>query len=485
MKNFLAAASAAAAVLVAPSLAHADQSAACHALWTTVDHTGAGVLRGGQANALCGTAPRDEPDLALLHALDRPDLANKEIARAYFVRQCFRWPAGDVALRFALCDHDAKLLDKAKYDAEAATLHPDDGDRKLLDDNWQATMVAVDHYHQEWQTHLAARRKDNQRLLVDELERSIQALDKEIATDPIYQASYTLLGRVEAALASQWREHAPRRDVDGCADNAKTLAARIAATKPKTAEQVRQAITTDPRTWLMFELRIACDAAAGRYVDAGAASMITYSRPMFQGPRAQALGALFTAIKDPKQNIDTDIGRAEANLDDLRHTWPLFEALGDVWSGKFDYLGAVEDDPEDANREPSNRRVSLGRIGKLAKTDDPALVKLTFKKETWVTPTWECIRTGKINMFESDGTPVYDSRCHVTGEQTLSMEPSERLIDAVDAAGLKAGQLVKFTTYVTQTNQKYDRATAYVFELDEGKGKGQHAVSYFGYPLAK
>jgi hypothetical protein len=49
--------------------------------------------------------------------------------------------------------------------------------------------------------------------------------------------------------------------------------------------------------------------------------------------------------------------------------------------------------------------IEQGRVSAVKKTKDG--IRVTFKKDRWMEPTFSCTSTGRIMAFESAGKPIY------------------------------------------------------------------------------
>ncbi len=128
-----------------------------------------------------------------------------------------------------------------------------------------------------------------------------------------------------------------------------------------------------------------------------------------------------------------------------------------------------------------NRYVKLGRIAAIKPTDNPDLKLVTFKTEKWSIPAYACTKTGRVAMFEGDGTPIWESNCKVSGDIAMALSLPEIIVTASEASPLKPGLMVKVAIPRTLHPKM---PNAYIFELTEGKGKAQRAIRYFDFPLA-
>lgn len=439
-----------------------------------------------RSDAACRDRDGDDtnhgPNWKLLHAMDRPDLQGKEIARAWLVANCLI-PYNHPLPRYLACGYDARRLNRAGFDAEVKSLALDKDEAARLKDVWElATQRAA-----EVKGLVEQDGGDTPKLVIEGPERAIAADEAALAADAEQVALFAFMGHAGQLLLDRaLRNTYEAVPLEGCDENAQKLAALVAAQHPKTPDDVRRALFGSRLVWLRMHVDMYCAAAHTETPHQLAYREIMSHQPFLGGPRAAAFIHVAELLNAPDASYRTGLGRAEVNDLEARQGWDesTLYSLG-LAANRFnsDHMQSVIDDPDDADREPNQRRVTIGHVKAIKPAEFPAVMAVTFKEEKWTVPTYKCSPTGRIAGWESDGTPILDRNCVEVGEETLSMTPPSVMLSPTEAGKLKPGMLVKYT--YPRFGDVQDAINGYVYEVDEGKGKTQHAVSYFGFPLEK
>lgn len=253
------------------------------------------------------------------------------------------------------------------------------------------------------------------------------------------------------------------------------LVRHVTDRKPKTKDDVTTALT-DVAGYPMFARLVLCDAAEGRWADAAAErKILQLGRFRSGGYTAAVWGVLDGGNQVPDGlSLEDDVARETDRI--LEEHVQRVSTLNEAFTG----TGGISE--EDAKRE--GEIIAQGRIAKVAKIDGG--IRLTFKKVSWIEPTYECTQTNRIINFESDGTPIYFSDCKITGTHTETFQPDPRVFTDRSAAGVKVGQDIKIvTSELAVKDQSPDRPTSFVLEVDRpARGKKPATpVRYFGIDL--
>ena len=71
------------------------------------------------------------------------------------------------------------------------------------------------------------------------------------------------------------------------------------------------------------------------------------------------------------------------------------------------------------------------------------MVKVTFKKETWVEDLFNCKETNRIDRIGDDGKIIYREICHPAGTKKHELKEEPVLVEKRFAGALKAGRFLE------------------------------------------
>jgi hypothetical protein len=252
------------------------------------------------------------------------------------------------------------------------------------------------------------------------------------------------------------------------------LATVVAKESPASAEDVRAAFSGAVARPLLLRV-VACDAASGRILEAAAGSeLMKVIKTSYDGPY-QYLSQAATAA--PR------VGGVAAVPNELDRRVRM------IWDNTIreNSLNLSDDPEERAKFAPGERAAFIpqGRIQKLTKSGDGFII--TFKKEKFEVPDFQCTNTGKVIGYQSDGTPHYRRNCKEVGSHLETYELGPHYVSANNVGNLKlrVGQFVKIASMEAYPEhaKAFPAKPGFVAEIDDVKGKKWTPVAYWGIPI--
>lgn len=405
--------------------------------------------------------------------MDRPDLPESAIARAFTVYGCLvNSPGGRDDAGYANCAGDVARLDRKKVEDEATALK-----LNALGRARALTLYGVAKARADLWT--AALKKDPKtaKVLVDVPLAAYDGWYKTVY-EP-HKAAFDRAFAIEDKIMALDPNDVSHKPVTiGCEDLRKDVRDYIASKKPKAKKDVLEA-AGDPVGYPLLVRLALCDGAEGRKTSAAAEIQVAKTQKReFLGPRMAAHWATIDAgIDEPSMQSKVSWCKSMEQRKDLAVERATF------LSADPDRVSSLDEGTGDEGVDRSHI-IDTGKVASVKATKDGLLV--TFKKETWMAPTWSCTTSGKIVMFESDGTPVYSRDCKIVGQHQESFQLDPHVFDqASTTTKIKVGQIVKSVTAAEAVPGGALRGL--VMEIDEpGKGKKTPTpLEYFGVPLSK
>jgi hypothetical protein len=186
------------------------------------------------------------------------------------------------------------------------------------------------------------------------------------------------------------------------------------------AKEVPELVSHDELGVITLRALALCDAAAGRQADAvSEVDALEKSFP-FRGPRMHAVWAAMAATSKLIPDTQSPV---------------LVPA--DISDG---LLGSAKDRAESNYHADPWDQPEQGLIDRITKVPDG--YKLTFKKQQWVEPDYDCKETGPRWWSQVDGRWKRDFACKQVGSHRESSQLDPRIVSAETGAGLRPGQVV-------------------------------------------
>lgn len=343
--------------------------------------------------------------------LDRPGRPVSEIARVYHVWSCFRSHASALLM----CGPDAKRMNRAAYDAEVAKLklNPEHtaSFKKYFDDA-QARVKAA---QQDLVEHTPAGETWYQKVL--------EAGDKAFGEwDAVYAANKGLIDAAYAIEDKWWALPPMKRTAVndlGCDEVRSGWRKWVVGKKFTSAKQLPEAVRSDEVATIALRALALCDGAAGRKMDAAFEVEALLDGFTFRGARSHAAWAAIAAMgKIVPENM------APA-MQPLKIYDALFKEAKDSSEYGFN----------------ADRDLEQGKIDKIT-PGQSGLVEVSFKKESWMEPDFNCYDLPTRYWSSSEGHYKHDFACKKVGSHPESSELKPHLFSALSAAGFKPGQVV-------------------------------------------
>jgi hypothetical protein len=375
--------------------------------------------------------------------IDRPTHKVSEIARVYHVFNCYDVgpdKATDMNLpdRYFMCGMDAKLLNKAAYEAEV--------DATELDAPHKATMKAIwgplQAYVQRAEAVTASRAADP---------AYKQVLDAEAAGlkdwDRFYGENKALIDATMAVedkwFATDGMTRVTKQVELGCEPVRAGWQKWLADKKLTSAKQVPDAVKGDELGTITLRALALCDAA-GRVQPAATMEAEALERNFpFRGARMHAVWSAMAALG--KLIPDNVV--------------PVMQPLKGP-----DYVYAqVTKALESGDNFHVERgdHLEQGKIDKVVASGDD--VNVTFKKESWMEPDMQCYDLPSRYWSQSEGRYKHDFACKQIGQHKETSQLPPALVPAAYAKGLKSGQVATL-----RTGKRGDKRYAYAIESRTG-----------------
>jgi hypothetical protein len=349
-----------------------------------------------------------------------------EHLKVAFVEQCVDSYHGSIG-RWAICQGDARGLDRKRFDAELAGPTIDPRDRLAAKLRFVKLQGAVAAAEAKWNA-LAAKDDGVVKVITTIPAEATKAFAEAAAAHPALLAwSYQL---VDDARANN------KKLLNGCDDTLRThLTSYLTAKAPRTREELRDLFKDEIGSQL-------ANAAAICFARNPAAQSFWSRWSTGYAERWGTRTAVWHALAAAKIEFDTDLGR--------------------------DPIGLPKPVVLFANGTAST---SSGTIAKLA--DDGDNLVVTFKKETWKEPV--CKQWKETNRVDSidwkSGELVYRSVCVKRGVEKRSSQATPVTVAKTYAGGLKVGTIATFV--------RNDDGTGYPIEVFADK-KREKLVGAFG-----
>jgi hypothetical protein len=399
--------------------------------------------------------------------LDAPGKPISEIARATFVRGCL----DNDDFSYARCGADGRRLDRKALDKEIEDLKLNALGKVRAVELWNLAKARADQRDAEIKKQGDAEAK----VFIDAPEAAFVAWDKLYAENKkAFEEAYAVEDKLWAVPVSERQNKVQKI---GCEELRKEWKGYATGKKPKTKEDVER-VVADPVGGVLLNRLMACDAMEGQYVLAAAESFI--AQRSYAGPRQAAYYAAFDAAVAAK----TADASSKIAVPTRRLNPSPVAKLGDsVWGLKVRGLtGGPSDSPPTDDEKTRRSKEAKGVVAAVKKADGGYV--LSFKKESWMEPVYKCVTVG-IASFASDGTPIPDRDCKVTGEEKVEFTLNPRWVDPISGEGVAAGQIVQL--WVGDTYDYKDPPLSVVVQISKpGKGKtGAVTERYLGIPLSK
>lgn len=347
-----------------------------------------------------------------------------EHLKAAFVEECVDGYHGSLG-RWAICQDDARGLDRKRFDAELAGPSIDPRDRLSAKLRFVKLTRAVAAADAKWKA--LADKDDGVAKVLTGLPGEARQAFAAVAADPILAWSFQL---VDDARANN------KKLLNGCEDTLRThLTTYLTAKAPRSRDDLRDAFKDEVGSQL-------ANAAALCFVRNPAAQLFWNRWSTGYTERWGVRTAIWHALAGAKVEFDTDLGR--------------------------DPIGLPKPVVLFAN---GHAGTSGGTIAKL--TPDGDNLVITFKKETWKEPV--CKQWKETNRVDSidwkSGQLVYRSVCVKRGFEKRSSQATPVTVTKTYAAGLKVGTIATFA--------RNDDGTGYPIEIFADK-KREKLVGAFG-----
>jgi hypothetical protein len=450
--------------------------------WGTVDRARQLAIK----NALCNGDPLKrerlpaDVSLADMTWMERTDKPTSQIALAYYLlhslpqyrpeRDDFSRVRQQAVAAQPLAALLAARLDAKTFAAEVEALKL----QGIARIRAQIVFGAARSMHQTWADATRDELKGSAGL-----SKAVPAAAEAFAAWPkLYEqhkAAFDLALAVEDKVLAIQADQRSKPHAIGCEELRQALIQHIEAQKPKTPGDVREA-ATDTLGYPLLARLVLCDAAEGRWADAAAERKVLETGRFAAGPWTAAYWAMIDAAPHELEGLTLVDAATTTARDILGERVRASSTLNEVYDG----TGGV-------SREEFKRQgnmIEQGRVAGVKTTKDGIVV--TFKKERWSEPDFDCKNTGRISQWDSSGKPVYIYHCNVSGSHVEEFQLEPHLFTDRSAAGVKIGQVIKVVTS-TMDKSGGDAQPSFVLEIDQPpKGKSPPAiVSYFGVRLGK
>ncbi|MDB4968013.1 MAG: hypothetical protein JWN44_3702 [Myxococcales bacterium] len=382
-------------------------------------------------------------DVDGIYWIDRPGKPVSEITRVFHVATCLG--TRDVTRlpdRWLMCGGDARALNRAAYDAEVAKLKLTPERKAEFGPYFEATQEKI-KTAQEWVGKRAG--GPEYKKLMEVYDQAFKEWDGFYATNKAVIDAATAVEDRWWALASMKR-HTPSEL--GCDDVRKGWRQWVAAHKFTSAKQVPEAVRSDELGTIVLRALALCDAAADRNVDAMVEVDLLEKGYTFRGPRMHATWVAMAALA--KLVPAESPSMRPVDVSDV--LWRLANDRGD-WS---------------VDRRDQPRQ---GKVAALKKTDGG--VEVSFKKESWMEPDFECYDLPSRYWSQSDGHYKHDFACKKVGQHQQTSEEDPHIFSVAVAEGLKPGQVV---TLRGGTNRAAKRVAFPIESRTPEKGGGKAAA---------
>jgi hypothetical protein len=181
-----------------------------------------------------------------------------------------------------------------------------------------------------------------------------------------------------------------------------------------------EAIRSDALATITLRALSICDMMGGRRVDGATEAQLLERGFTFRGPRTYAVYAAMVALGKVIPDSRAPI------MKPLPVNDPLLKEASDASAYNF------SPDRWDQPRQ--------GKIAALKKTEGG--VEVSFKKETWMQPDYECYDLPTVYWSSVDGRYKHDWDCKKVGQHPESSQEPPHVISAPAAEGLKIGQVL-------------------------------------------
>lgn len=345
--------------------------------------------------------------------LDTPGRRTSEIARVYHVWTCYGGDDRDAALT---CGIDATRLNRAVFDAEVAKL-PLTVERKA---NFK-------RYFDE-----AEVRVNKSKKTLDWAFKQQPASKQVLAAaeqgfkdwDAFYQRNRAAIDAA-VAVEDKWWKLDPRNHPDavadlGCGGVREAWHQWIVDKKITRAKDIPGLVGHDELGVIVLRALALCDGTGGKQADAVSEAEVLQKSFPFRGPRMHAVWAAMEATTKLIPESESPIF-VPAQIEDS-----LLQAAAN--RAEYNYRADAWD------------QLEQGMIAKIAKVADG--YSLTFKKQKWMEPDFECKDLPTRWWSNVDGQWKHDFACKQVGSHPESSQLDPRIVSAETGGGLKPGQVI-------------------------------------------
>lgn len=347
-----------------------------------------------------------------------------------------------VVAGYARCGAEARRLDRARLEAELATMKLSEAARIAALETFARAKLVAGNLETAYQAK-AASDPAWKRILFDAPEAGFTAWS---------EAATKWRPELDLVLAFEAKYDGPSKSaVAGCGPGLRAGWTKyLRAAAPKDAKAAERVANEDPIGYLLASRLLACDHREGRNLAAAyMGTLLTHAR-RYRGPRRAAAWAAADAISEirkDREKLPINIALV-ARGDD-----PMYGPVANV-GNKIGY-------GENATAE----------VKAVKKAEGGVIV--TFKTVKYKVDITSCTNTNRLRTISRDGTLYWEQNCVSSGSEWRTSTEDPVFIPADLATGVKANQFGTFRPD-TQLDPRGDFPT----ELYTDKTKTKLAVFY-------